>query len=58
MEKALWPQENVTSWFIAPMEKARFYKRLFFEVVIVMVKEKKCSIKDTMSTKFSYRHYM
>ena len=35
------PQENVASWFIAPMDKARFYKRLFFEVVIVMVKEKK-----------------
>ena len=45
MEKALWPQENVTSWFIAPMEKARFYKRLFFEVVIVMVKEKKMQYK-------------
>ena len=42
MEKALWPQENVTSWF---MEKARFYKRLFFEVVIVMVKEKKMQYK-------------
>ena len=35
------PQENVASWFIGPMEKAWFYKRLFFEVVIVMVKEKK-----------------
>ena len=45
MEKALWPQENVTSWFIAPTEKAWFYKRLFFEVVIVMVKEKKMQYK-------------
>ena len=27
--------------FIAPMEKAWFYEKLFFEVVIVMVKDKK-----------------
>ena len=40
MEKA-WPQLNMPSWFIAPMEKAWFYERLFFEVVIVMVKDKK-----------------
>ena len=58
IEKALWPQENVISWFIAPMEKAWFYKRLFFDVVIVMVKEKKNSIKDTKPIKFSYMHYM
>ena len=41
MEKALWPQENVVSWFIDPMEKAWFYKRSFFDVVIVTVKERK-----------------
>ena len=39
--KGIWPQGNIVSWFIAPMEKAWFYKRLFFDVVIVMVKEKK-----------------
>ena len=58
MKKALWPQENVASWFIAPMEKEWFYKILFFEVVIVMVKEKKYSIKDTVPIKFSFMHYM
>ena len=30
-----------TSQFIAPMEKAWFYEILFFEVVIVMAKDKK-----------------
>ena len=44
--KVLWPQGNIASWFIAPMKKAWFYKRLFFEVVIVMVKDKKYTIKD------------
>ena len=58
MKKALWLQENVASWFIAPMEKEWFYKILFFEVVIVMVKEKKYSIKDTVPIKFSFMHYM
>ena len=42
--------------FIALMEKARFYERLFLEVVIVMVKE--YSIKDTMSVKISFMNYM
>ena len=45
MEKALWPQWNVTSWFIAPMAKAWFYERLFFEVVVFMVKHKKIQYK-------------
>ena len=58
MRKALWTQGNIVSWFIAPMEKAWFYKRLFFEVVIVMVKDKKYSIKITMSIKISFMHYV
>ena len=42
MEKAwIRSQWNILSWFIAPMEKAWFYDRLFFKVVIVMVKYKK-----------------
>ena len=45
MEKALSPQWNVTSWFIAPMEKAWFYERLFFKVVVFMVKYKKIQYK-------------
>ena len=56
--KVLWPQGNIASWFIAPMEKACFYKRLFFKVVIVMVKDKKYTIKDTMLIKISFMHYM
>ena len=40
------------------MEKTWFYKRLFFELVIVMVKDEKYSIKDTMSIKISLMHYM
>ena len=47
--KGIWPQGNIVSWFIAPMEKAWFYKRLFFEVVIVMARDKKYSMKDAMS---------
>ena len=31
-------------WFTAPMEKAWFYERWFFDVVIVMVKDKKDAI--------------
>ena len=31
--------------FIAPIEKAWFYEKLFFEVVIVMVKDKKIEYK-------------
>ena len=34
------------------MEKAWFYEILFFQVAIVMVKDKKrCTIKDTMQSK-------
>ena len=41
------------------MEKAWFYERLFFEVVIVMEKDKKrYNVKDTMSIKISFTHCM
>ena len=37
------------------MEKAWFYEILFFQVVIVMVKDiKRCTIKDTLSIKISF----
>ena len=40
------------------MEKAWFYEILFFQVVIVILKDKKrCTIKDTMSIKISFMHY-
>ena len=35
MDKELWPQWNIPSYFIAPMEKAWFYE------IIVMVNDKK-----------------
>ena len=38
--KTLWPQWKIPSWFIAPMEKAWFYGRFPFEVLIVIVKDK------------------
>ena len=58
IEKELWPQWNIPSWFIAPVEKVWFYKILFFQVLIVMLKDKKsCTIKDTMSVKISFIHY-
>ena len=42
----------------SPMEKVWFYEILFFQVVIVMVKDtKRCIIKDTMSIKTSFMHY-
>ena len=59
LEKALWPQWRITPLFLAPMEKARFYEKLFFELVIVMVRDKKkYSIKDKMPIKISFMHYM
>ena len=37
------------------MKKARFYEIMFFQVIIVMVKDKKrCTIKYTMSIKVSF----
>ena len=41
IEIALWPQWNIPSWFTTPKEKVRFYERVFLEVVIAMVKDKK-----------------
>ena len=41
MEKTLWSQWNIHLQFIAPMEKAWFYERLFYQVVIVKAKDKK-----------------
>ena len=40
------------------MEKAWFCEILFFQVVIVMIKDKKrCTIKDTMSIKVNFILY-
>ena len=55
MENALWRQWNITSWFIAPMEKAWFDIIFSFEVVMVIVKIKENTIK--MSIKISFMHY-
>ena len=40
------------------MEKTLYYERLLFEMVIVIVKDKKYSINDTISIKISFMHYM
>ena len=41
------------------MEKSWFYERLFSKVVMVLVKDKKkYVIKDAMSIKISFMHYM
>ena len=58
MEKPLWPQWNLLSWFIAPMEKVLFYERLFFEVVIDIVKDIKIQYKRYRVHKISFIHYM
>ena len=50
----LWPQWNIPSWVIAQTEKAWFYERLLFEVVIAMVKAKETLINDTVSIKISF----
>ena len=40
------------------MEKAWFYDIFFFQLIIVMVKDKKrCTTKDTMSIKITFMHY-
>lgn len=39
------------------MEDTWFYERLFFEMVIVTGKDKKHSIKDTMSIEISFMRY-
>ena len=41
-----------------PNGKGMVYERLFFQVVIVMVKDKKTIINDTMSIKISSRVYI
>ena len=43
--KGIVAQKEYSLVVYSPMEKAWFYKRLFFEVVIIMVKGKKYSIK-------------
>ena len=59
MEKKLWSKWSITPLFLAPMEKAQLYDKLLFELVIVMVKDKKkYSIKDKMSIKIILMHYM
>ena len=45
MGKALWPHWNIPSWFISPTEKAWLYETLFFQVVMLTVKEKKDALK-------------
>ena len=52
----LRPQWNIPSWVIAQTEQVWFNERLFFEVVIVMVKVKKhyTIINDTTSIKISF----
>ena len=59
-EKAWFrPQRNIPLWFIAYMDKAWFYQRLFFEEEIVMVKIiKKYIINDTILIKISFMDYM
>ena len=48
----------IPSWFTASVEKAWLDEILFFEVVILMVKNKKiCAIKDTMPIKINLMHY-
>ena len=41
VEKALWSPMEYSLMVYSPMEKVLLYERLFFEVVIVMVKDKK-----------------
>ena len=41
MENALWCQWNIPPWFIDPGVKAWFFKILFFEVVMIILKDKR-----------------
>ena len=52
MDKELWLQWNIPSYFIAPVEKAWFY-----EIIVMAEDKKRCTIKDTMSIKTSFMHY-
>ena len=59
MEKELWSQWNIPLWFIASVAKLWFYEILFFQVTILMVKDKKrrsFTLKDTMSIKIIFMH--
>ena len=58
MEKALWREWNIPPLFIAAMETAWFYERLFFKVVMALVKEEKLQYKNTISIKISFMHYI
>ena len=40
MEEALSRQWNILPLFIAPIKKTCFYERFFFEMIMVMVKDK------------------
>ena len=51
MEKTLSQQWNASPSLIAPIEKTWFYEGFFFGMVMVM-------LKDTMSVKISFMHYM
>ena len=56
--KGIMASMEYTLIIYSPMEKVRFYEILFFQVAIVMVKDKKiCMIKDRMSIKTSFMHY-
>ena len=56
--KGIMASMEYTLIMYSPMEKVWFYKILFFQVVIVMVKDKKrCIIKGRMSIKTSFMHY-
>ena len=58
IQKKLNCNNHIQQLNIAPMEETWFYERLFFEVVIVIGKDKKQSIKDTKSTKMSFMVYV
>ena len=48
MKKALRNQKNMSSWFIAPIEQAWFYKDCL----------KKYSMRDTIPIKISFKNYI
>ena len=58
MERVLWAKWNITSWFMTPVEKTWFYGKKFFEVVIVMVKDKQMQYKRYNVNKISFMRYM
>ena len=58
IQKKLNCNNHIQQLNIASMEETWFYERLFFEVVIVIGKDKKQSIKDTKSTKMSFMVYV